>query len=263
MRLLLLSTLLAALAVACAAPTVDEGDPGEDLGESESLAVGGGRCSLSQQTILASVSGGRRTAIARGFEWLADGVPYSQSRYHESYRTDCSGFVSMCWQLGESYTTADFAGSSSKWKALGSYESLVPGDALVRRASGSGHIVLFVGWDDASHKGACVLEEASTASDMQFRVRTVASLKSGGFKAIAAAKLAGTGTVTDPVDVDEEPIPEEVDEEPAGASCRSDGACNPGNDGSGKICVGGRCVDGCRTNAQCPGVTTCRSGQCR
>jgi hypothetical protein len=43
----------------------------------------------------------------------------------------------------------------------------------------------------------------------------------------------------------------------------SDGQCNPGNDGSGLICVGGQCVPGCNTDAQCPGVKRCVSGQCR
>ncbi|MCC6899503.1 MAG: hypothetical protein IT377_11045 [Polyangiaceae bacterium] len=47
-----------------------------------------------------------------------------------------------------------------------------------------------------------------------------------------------------------------------GQKCTSDGACNPGNDGSGLICVSGKCVPGCKTNAQCPGVTTCKNGQC-
>jgi|GEM_PF-3273261 len=49
----------------------------------------------------------------------------------------------------------------------------------------------------------------------------------------------------------------------SGRACTNDGTCNPGNDGSGEICVSGRCVSGCRTNAQCPGSTTCRAGQCR
>lgn len=48
-----------------------------------------------------------------------------------------------------------------------------------------------------------------------------------------------------------------------GTACGSDGTCNPGNDGSGLVCEGGQCVDGCRTNAQCPGTTTCKSGKCR
>lgn len=268
---LLLSSLLTVLAVACAAPAIDEaGDRGEDLGSTESLATASSACGLSKSEVLAQVTGGRRTAISRGFEWLAAGVPYSQSASHAGYRTDCSGFVSMCWQLGQSFTTADFAGSSSQWSAIGSYESLVPGDALVKRANGQGHIVLFVGWNDASHKGACVLEEASTASDMQFRVRTSASLKSQGFKAIAAAKLAGTGAVeatTTSEEAQDDAATESettasVDSSDDGPSCRSDGACNPGSNGSGKICVGGRCVAGCRTDAQCPGITTCVSGQC-
>jgi hypothetical protein len=47
------------------------------------------------------------------------------------------------------------------------------------------------------------------------------------------------------------------------AECREDGDCNPGNDGSGKICEGGKCVPGCNANWQCPGATTCRAGECR
>lgn len=48
-----------------------------------------------------------------------------------------------------------------------------------------------------------------------------------------------------------------------GKSCGSHGQCNPGNDGSGLICVSGKCVEGCESNAQCPGVTTCQSGKCK
>lgn len=66
----------------------------------------------------------------------------------------------------------------------------------------------------------------------------------------------------------DEPDAVEETEAPAvpssgGEACASDGACNPGNDGSGLVCVSGRCVAGCRTNAQCPGRTTCSAGQCR
>jgi 3D (Asp-Asp-Asp) domain-containing protein len=50
---------------------------------------------------------------------------------------------------------------------------------------------------------------------------------------------------------------------PSASYCRSDGDCNPGNNGSGKICVSKACVPGCKTNAQCPGVTSCTSGMCR
>jgi hypothetical protein len=48
----------------------------------------------------------------------------------------------------------------------------------------------------------------------------------------------------------------------AGRSCSNDGACNPGGNGAGMICSGGACVSGCRASWQCPGGTTCKSGQC-
>jgi threonine synthase len=46
-------------------------------------------------------------------------------------------------------------------------------------------------------------------------------------------------------------------------ACGRDGDCNPGNDGSGEICEGGRCVAGCRYDSHCPGVTRCVAGTCR
>jgi hypothetical protein len=33
------------------------------------------------------------------------GLTFSQSAYYEGYRTDCSGYVSMGWQLSTSYWT--------------------------------------------------------------------------------------------------------------------------------------------------------------
>jgi len=48
-----------------------------------------------------------------------------------------------------------------------------------------------------------------------------------------------------------------------GGSCSGNGDCNPGSDGSGLICVQGTCVPGCVSDAQCPGNTSCVSGQCQ
>jgi hypothetical protein len=51
---------------------------------------------------------------------------------------------------------------------------------------------------------------------------------------------------------------------PSGPPCSNDGACNPGDDGSGMICstTSHTCIAGCHSDAQCPGDTTCQSGQC-
>jgi len=157
-----------------------DGDVGETGETSEALTSS---CKISRPQILASTAGARRDAIERGFEWYDDHVPYSQTRSHEGYRTDCSGFVSMCWMTGTSYTTASFISGAAS-SSLASYNSLQPADALVYRSGSHGHIVLFLGWNDTAHTSACVLEQASTASDMQFRARSTASLKASGFRAI-------------------------------------------------------------------------------
>lgn len=150
-------------------------------------------CSMSREQILASASGARRNAVERGFGWLDESVPYSQTASHDGYRTDCSGFVSMCWSLEASSNTSAFYSGKGNTR-LGSYEDLDVADALVRQ----GHIMLFLGWNDDDHDGACVLEQASTASDMQFRVRTRASLEADGYKPIRATNLSGgSGTSAD------------------------------------------------------------------
>jgi len=175
-----------ACAVETEAPPI-VGDVGDNSGQELKT-----QCNLSRDSILASVQGGRRTAIERGFSWYDAQVPYSQSQYHEGYRTDCSGFVSMCWELGTSYTTANFIDDTSEWTSLGSFDDLVPADAMVYRSGKAGHIMMFVGWNDAAKTEACVLEQASTADDMQFRARSVDSLAAGGYHAIRAAKLSGS-----------------------------------------------------------------------
>src|SRR5262245_7554274 len=97
------------------------GDVGDTSGSALKVA-----CNLSRDSILNSVSGGRRSAVERGFSWYDAQVSYSQSAYHEGYRTDCSGFVSMCWELGQSYTTANFINDTGDWSSLGSFEEMEP-----------------------------------------------------------------------------------------------------------------------------------------
>jgi hypothetical protein len=161
----------------------------------------------------------------------------------------------MCWQLGTSYTTADFIDGGGGSGPVGSYSKLQPGDALVRRSNGAGHIVLFLGWNDSSRTAACVIEQASRANDMQFRARSTSSLQASGFKAIRADDLSADSTPA--------PTPDDEPISGAGQRCTGSGDCNPGNDGSGLICVGGYCEAGCVSDSQCPGVKTCIGGQCR
>jgi hypothetical protein len=268
----------------CAESAVDDGD--SDVGDTSSDLTASG-CSISRAQILGSVSAGRQAAIKRGFTWFDDHVPYSQSKTHEGYRTDCSGFVSMAWELSKpGETTASF-GESSKYPKLSSYNDLVPGDAL--NAAGH-HVVMFLGWNDSAKASMCVIEQQCTKCGMQFHTRSTSSMK-GEYKGMRAPQFVkdtatshGTAEVTttkpptskpaSSADETSTPAPETPSGSSGSAECGKDGDCNPGNDGSGKICAGGvedpsaksgggTCVPGCRIDAHCPGTTRCKSGRCQ
>lgn len=62
--------------------------------------------------IVSQVCVSRSDALAKAMEWVRDKVLYSQTAYHEGYRTDCSGFASCAWRLAKhGLTTRDFVGA--------------------------------------------------------------------------------------------------------------------------------------------------------
>lgn len=79
--------------------------------------------------------------IARAQGWVDKPVRYSQSKYHAGYRTDCSGYVSMCWATGTSWSTSTFFAVTRRI----SVSQLKPGDAMLKRGS---HVRLFYAWAD-------------------------------------------------------------------------------------------------------------------
>lgn len=92
--------------------------------------------------------------ISRAKTWVDRGVPYSMSKYTSapgggSYRTDCSGFVSMAWKLGTSMSTVTLPQVAKKI----SKNDLRKGDIIMKGGSGSagaaGHVVIFEKWADA------------------------------------------------------------------------------------------------------------------
>jgi hypothetical protein len=97
----------------------------------------------------------RKMVIARAKTWTARKIPYSQTNWYDGYRTDCSGFISMAWQLQESYVTwslPEIARPITK-------EELQPGDIILNTTS---HVVMFGGWLDKAHKTYLVYEQAGT-----------------------------------------------------------------------------------------------------
>ncbi|MET9732977.1 peptidoglycan-binding protein [Streptomyces sp. NPDC006458] len=94
----------------------------------------------------------RAEIINRAKQWVAARVPYSMTAYwSDGYRQDCSGFVSMAWNLpGNEWT-----GSLDQYADRITKEELQPGDILLfhnpadpERGS---HVTLFGGWTDYTH----------------------------------------------------------------------------------------------------------------
>jgi hypothetical protein len=96
----------------------------------------------------------RDSVLARAQTWVNVPVDYSQTKYRNAYRRDCSGYVSMCWKTGTSYSTRTFSKVSHKIAA----SSLKPGDALLKKGA---HIRLFYGWVDATHTDYVAYEAAN------------------------------------------------------------------------------------------------------
>ncbi len=97
------------------------------------------------------------SATVRADSWVSAHVSYSQSRYYSnkygSYRTDCSGFVSMAWGLNSSYTTRTLPNISS----VISKSALRTGDIL---NAYNYHTVLFDKWANSAHTQYWIYEES-------------------------------------------------------------------------------------------------------
>jgi hypothetical protein len=91
----------------------------------------------------------------RGQSWIDEHVPYSQSVSHTNqygtYRQDCSGYVSMAWNLDKAENTQTLLPLMDNINRA----DLQFGDALWR----TGHIALFVGWNDEARTRPVVWEE--------------------------------------------------------------------------------------------------------
>jgi len=95
----------------------------------------------------------RAEMIARAKVWTEAKVPYNQGGTYQGYREDCSGYVSMAWQLEKPGRTTETLGGVSKEITKA---ELMPGDVLL---CASEHVVLFAGWADAAKTNYISYEE--------------------------------------------------------------------------------------------------------
>ncbi|MGW1904849.1 FG-GAP-like repeat-containing protein, partial [Streptomyces cinnamoneus] len=92
----------------------------------------------------------RSEAIKRAKSWVGIGLSYNQGGSYKGYRTDCSGYVSMAWNLSDSLATPEFGPEGVTEKI--SKNELKAGDALLNPKPGNyGHIVLFEKWANSDH----------------------------------------------------------------------------------------------------------------
>ena len=92
----------------------------------------------------------RTEVIARAQSVMNDPMPYSQSRFTDGWRNDCSGYVSWAWKTGSNgYVTANMHDISSRIPK----EQLQPGDVLLKASVGGagGHVRMFYAWADDAH----------------------------------------------------------------------------------------------------------------
>jgi hypothetical protein len=201
----------------------------------------------------------RCEVLARAQTWVDAKVPYSQSSYFTNtcgtYRQDCSGYVSMAWDLNSSYVTSTLPSVSSK---LGSWSDLKPGDAVNHTCC---HVVLFKAW---VQKGTSfkVYAEAHTGTVAQIQDWTVSYAQSNGYapyrrdniKECCTPHCDGTKRIDENCDVisDCAAKGEACVHDALGLRCVS-GSCPA--IGDKKVCVSdtvmGTCKDGAITKADC------------
>ncbi|MGW0536634.1 peptidoglycan-binding protein [Streptomyces sp. NPDC003032] len=92
----------------------------------------------------------RSMIIERAMTWVTAKVPYSMEKYWtDGYRQDCSGFVSMAWNLSGN----EWTGTLDKYGVPISKEQLKPGDILLfhnpANPTNGSHVTIFGGWTDS------------------------------------------------------------------------------------------------------------------
>jgi len=96
----------------------------------------------------------RIQVVQRGSVWVKRHVRYSQHGHYQGYRRDCSGFVSMAWNLRKSYTTRTLPKVARRIRKK---YLIRPGDLMLK----PGHARLFVRWANPQHTKFVSYEEAN------------------------------------------------------------------------------------------------------
>ena len=136
----------------------------------------------------------RAQIIARAQLWVQQQVPYSQTEWHKNqygdYRQDCSGYVSMAWDLDQ-YT--DFwTGNLNLVSQTIPAAQLLPGDILLS----SKHTILFAGWANTQHTEFDYYEEAHPGTVARYVIDApLAAFLDNGFAPFRYDGVVDSGTI--------------------------------------------------------------------
>lgn len=171
--------IVSATVVGCAAAPDEISDPPveDETASTEEALVACHRFS----TIFPQTRDADRWILDRALSWVDDRVMYSQAPpYHEGWRRDCSGFVSMAWKLTETKPGLVTWTLSNRSHPI-AWHDLRPGDALNKPHH---HAMLFAGWMNKQKNRACVIEEYSYGHPAEIRVRDRADMVAIGYQPI-------------------------------------------------------------------------------
>ncbi|NEB55238.1 hypothetical protein G3I48_23600, partial [Streptomyces griseus] len=133
-------------------PRADGGaDPEPSTPQGEQGPLRGTGASGPPSAGSAAPSTTRAEIIDRAKRWVAAEVPYSMEKYwSDGYRQDCSGYVSMAWNLGSN----EWTGSLAAYGTRIARADLQPGDMLLFHnpadPSKGSHVTIFGGWADSA-----------------------------------------------------------------------------------------------------------------
>jgi hypothetical protein len=152
----------------------------------------------------------RAAIINRAKTWVTAKVPYNMNKYwKDGYRQDCSGFVSMAWDLPRNEWTGSLAAFGTRITKA----ELQPGDILLFHnpadpEKGS-HVTIFGGWTDYKRTSYLAYEQtrpgarkratpyaywSNSGRYVPYRYKGVSSDGTAGAGAHAATKFPGAAS---------------------------------------------------------------------
>lgn len=110
----------------------------------------------------------RTEIINRAKTWVTAQVPYSMEKYwSDGYRQDCSGYISMAWNLRSN----EWTGSLDRFAVRIDRTQLQPGDILLfhnpANPTRGSHVTIFGGWTDYTHTSYIAYEQTKPRTRKQ------------------------------------------------------------------------------------------------